>query len=141
MISATVAGNIGQDAELRHTQGGDAVCSFSVASNRKGREGKDETTWVRCSLWGKRGSALMPFLTKGTKVAVAGSLSVRTYEKNGETKTSIELNAQDVALLGGGERAGNAPAARAPARADFRNSDAMADRGDAYEGAGDDIPF
>lgn len=132
MISATVAGNIGQDAEMRHTQGGDAVCSFSVASNRKGRDGKDETTWVRCSLWGKRGSALLPFLTKGTKVAVAGSLSVRAYEKNGETKTSIELNAQDVALLGGGARAEDAPRGRAPVQHD---------KGDAYEGAGDDIPF
>ena len=129
MISATVAGNLGHDAELRHTQGGDAVCSFSVASSRKGRDGKDETTWVRCSLWGKRGTALVSHLTKGSRVTVAGSLSMREYESKGIVGTSLELNVTDIALMGGG-------VPRDEGRSERRQP--PKDAGDAYE---DDLPY
>lgn len=131
MIASTVAGNIGKDAKLRHTPNGESVCSFSVASNSK-RGDKDVTTWVRCSLWGKRGTALMKYLTKGTRVAVSGSLSLREYDKDGETKTSLELNVQDVALLGGG---GEGSERQAPPKV------RPADRGDAYEDPSDGIPY
>jgi single-strand DNA-binding protein len=132
MISTTVAGNLGKDAELRHTPNGDSVCSFSVASNSK-RGDKDVTTWVRCSLWGKRGTALMQYLTKGTRVAVSGSLSLREYDKDGEARTSLELNVQDVALLGGGSAEKSERSAPPKGR--------PADRGDAYEDPTDDLPF
>ena len=78
MINTVVTGNLGQDAELRTTANGDVLCSFSVASNSKVK-GEKVTTWVKCTLWGKRGEALSQYLTKGTKVAVAGELSLNEY--------------------------------------------------------------
>jgi single-strand DNA-binding protein len=100
MIHGMIAGNIGGDAEIRQTQDGQSVCSFSVASSSKVK-GNEVTTWVRCSMWGKRGEALSKFLIKGAKVSVVGALSMRSYEKNGETKTSLECRVDDVALMGG----------------------------------------
>lgn len=101
MIHGTVAGNLGKDAELRHTQNGKVVCSFSVASNKKDKDGEDVTTWVRCSLWGVRGEKLAKYLTSGTRVTVVGSLELRSYDKDGETRTSLECDVADVALMGG----------------------------------------
>lgn len=104
MKSITIAGNIGKAAELRTTQGGDSVASFSVAVNDK--RNKDQTYWFTCTLWGKRAQALSQYLTKGTKVTVQGDLTTREYEG----RTYLEVNVADVAMQGGkqdGQSGGN----------------------------------
>lgn len=95
MISVTIAGNTGKDAQVK-TVGQDTVCSFSVATTRKIKD-EEQTIWVDVSLWGKRGAALAPYLTKGSKVTVIGELSTREYEG----KTYLQVRAYDVALQGG----------------------------------------
>lgn len=96
MQIVTVAGKLGRDAELRHTQGGDSVCSFSVAVDQ--RDGKDRSTnWWRVSLWGKRGESLAPYLLKGVSVTVTGAFSVSEYEG----KTQLNIRASEIALQGG----------------------------------------
>ena len=98
MKTITIAGNIGRDAETRTTQGGDKVTGWSVAVEE--RNGRDKRTiWFDIALWGKRGQALAPYLTKGSRVAVSGDLSMR--EHNG--KTYLTVKASEVTLLGGGE--------------------------------------
>lgn len=96
MKNINLAGNIGKDAVVRRTQNGDAVAGFSVAVNDR----KKNTTWFSVSLWGKRGEALAQYLTKGTQVAVNGDLSTREHDG----KTYLEVNANDVTLMGGGKR-------------------------------------
>lgn len=96
MKAITIAGNIGKDAEVRSTTNGDKVTSWTVAvpdrtTNEKG------TMWFDCTLWGKRGESLAPYLTKGGKVSVSGELSTR--EHNG--KTYLTIRADQVTLLGG----------------------------------------
>lgn len=99
MKNVTIAGRIGRSAELRRTQGGDPVASFSVAVDD--RSGKDKATvWFDCSVWGKRAESLTQYLTKGTAVAVSGELGTR--EHNGKTYLTVRVN--DVTMLGGGER-------------------------------------
>ena len=98
MKSLTIAGNIGKSAETRRTPNGDAVTSWSVAvEERKGSEKR--TIWFDCSLWGKRGESLAPYLTKGGKVAVSGELSTREHDG----KTYLTVRAEQVTLLGGGQ--------------------------------------
>lgn len=98
MKNICIAGNIGKDAVVRSTQGGDKVTGWSVAvEERQGQEKR--TVWFDCTLWGKRGEALAQYLTKGTKVAVAGELSTREHEG----KTYLTIRADAVTLLGGGE--------------------------------------
>jgi single-strand DNA-binding protein len=102
MKTITIAGNIGKDAELRSTQGGDKVAGFSVAV--ESREGKEKTTiWFDVSIWGKRAEALAQYLTKGTRVAVSGDLGKREYEG----KTYLTVKADQVTLLGGGRSEGS----------------------------------
>lgn len=107
MLTAFVTGNLGRDAELKDVNG-EPLCKFSVASSRKGKGGKEETIWVSCTIWGKRGSALAQYLVKGQKVAVTGELS--THEgKNG--KTYLEIRVAEIDLMGrsGGQGRGSEP--------------------------------
>lgn len=93
MIHATVLGHLGGDAETRMVTADRSVCSFSIATKAK-KDGP--TTWVRCSLWGKRGESLRPYLLKGGRVAAVGTLSAK--EHNG--KTYLELEVSEIELLG-----------------------------------------
>lgn len=98
MLNLTIAGNIGKDAETRAV-GSDTVTSFSVAVETRVKKEK-VTTWVRCSLWGKRGEALSQYLTKGSKVCATGSAVFGVYGD----KPQVDLNVSEVTLMGGGKR-------------------------------------
>ena len=99
MKNITISGNLGKDAVLRSTPNGDKVLGFGVAVEE--RRGQDKRTiWFDCSLWGKRGDALAQYLTKGTRVSVAGDLSTREHEG----KTYLTVSASEVTLMGGGEK-------------------------------------
>jgi single-strand DNA-binding protein len=93
-IHATVIGNLGKDAETRTVGSGKLVTNFSVASKAK-KDGP--TTWVRAAMWGERGKRVSEYLTKGSKVAVAGQLSTREHDG----KTYVELDVHELELLGG----------------------------------------
>lgn len=113
MNSFTIAGKIGRDAEVRYTDGGRSVTNFSVAVNRY----KKEVMWVRVAVWGEYGESISQYLTKGTSVAVQGELDVRTYESDGGTKVSIDLNGRQVTLLGGNQDGGGRRGKPAPKKA------------------------
>ena len=98
MKSITIAGNVGKDAETRRTQSGDAVTGFSIAVEDRIPKEKG-IIWFRCSMWGKRGESLAQYLTKGSKVAVSGELSIEVYEG----KTNLTVKVDQVTLLGGGQ--------------------------------------
>ena len=104
MNSMTIAGKLGGDAEQKYTTGGESIVSFSVAVNRPKKGGEKQAPyWFRVAVFGKYGESILNFLTKGTTVAVQGELNARTYESKGETKLSLDINARQVSLLGGGQ--------------------------------------
>ena len=121
MISCTAVLRVGTDPETRQA-GTTPVVSFRGASTEK-RKGEDSTTWVACSFFGDRATKVAPFIRKGEKIAVTGTLSTREYEHKGEKRTSVELRISELELLGG------KPATNG------------ASKGDAFEGDDSDIGF
>ncbi len=113
MNTIMVAGNVGKDAELRRTPGGDAVLQFSVADN----QGRDKTTtWWRCSLWGKRAEALSQYVTRGQQVTVVGTVSEREWtDRDGMARKSLEVRVSEIALQGGRRDEAERPAPQRPA--------------------------
>ena len=95
--TCTLSGNIGNDAEVRYTAGGMAITSFSLAVNhrRKQQDGSyaDETSWVDCTIFGKRGESLQAngYLQKGAKLAVVGHLRMSTWEADGQRRRKLEV--------------------------------------------------
>ena len=114
MNKILIIGNLGGDPEMRYVPSGQAVTSFSVATNRRyttaDGERHDETEWFRISAWGRLAETCNQFLTKGRQVYVEGRLSSRTYEtRDGQTRFVNEITANDVRFLGqgsGGESQG-----------------------------------
>jgi single-strand DNA-binding protein len=101
----TAVGNLGDAAELRYTKGKNtAVASFRMAVNEKWGD-NEKTTWFRVSVWGKQAEAIAKYLTKGKQVLVSGTIDVSVYkDKRGDPAATMEVNAREVRLLGGGER-------------------------------------
>jgi len=94
-------GTVGRDAEVRTTPNGQTVLNITVANNI-GFGDRQQTMWIRVALWGKRAEGqLQNYLKKGQQVFVSGELSQREYQANdGTTKSSLELNANIIDLVG-----------------------------------------
>jgi single-strand DNA-binding protein len=107
-----LVGNLGQDPELRQTDGGASVCNFSVATNERwtGKDGQaqERTEWHRVVVWSRTAEACDQYLHKGSQVYVEGSLQTREYEdRDGNKRYTTEVKAFKVLFLsdkGGGEQ-------------------------------------
>jgi single-strand DNA-binding protein len=116
---AILIGRLGKDPELRYTQSGSGVASFSLATDRswKGQDGQKqrETTWHNIVVWGKRAEVVKEYLTKGQQIYIEGRIVNRSYDdKEGNKKYISEIVLEDFAFLGskgegGGGGGGSAP--------------------------------
>jgi single-strand DNA-binding protein len=119
-------GNATRDPEARSLANGSQVVSFSLAVSRKVK-GENETTYLDVSIWGKTGEVAMSYVKKGSLVLVAGRLEVRKYTgKDGNEKTIVGINANEIQLLGGGYKKEEPPAIP---------------HADRFTPEGDEIPF
>lgn len=98
----TIVGNLTGDPELRYVSSGTPVASFTVAStprslNRQTNQWEDgEAMFVRCSVWREYAENVAESLSKGMRVVVSGRMTVRSYEYNGQQRTSIELQVDEI---------------------------------------------
>lgn len=98
----TIVGNLTADPNLRFTGNGVAVVDFTVAStprsyDRQSGGWKDgETLFLRCSAWRDYAENIADSLSKGTRVIVQGKLVQRSYEREGQQRTSYEIQVEEV---------------------------------------------
>lgn len=135
-----IMGNLGQDPELRFTEGGTAVCTLSIATSKtytKNGEKREQTEWHRVVVWGKSAESVADHKRKGDQVHVSGYLQTRKYtDKDGVERYTTEIVAGQWEW-GGVLFTGKAPSNRAPHPAEQRGSEPE------HVGApgDDDIPF
>ena len=118
MNKLTIIGNLTRDPELRSTRDGTAVCSFTVAVNRRQRAGQpQEADYFRVTAWRGLAETCSRFLAKGRKVAVSGPVSCSTYTgSDNQVRASMDVTADDVEFLSAREGIETPPAgAAAPA--------------------------
>ena len=102
MNKLTIIGNLTKDPELRSTQSGISVCSFTVAVNRRKTQQNQqpEADFFRVTAWRERGELCAKWLVKGKKVCVVGPVSVSTYTgQDGKTYANLEVPAEEVEFL------------------------------------------
>jgi single-strand DNA-binding protein len=158
----TLIGNLGADPEIRSTNGGNRVASFSLATSRSWNtpqgDRQEKTEWHRCVVWNTKGSQLADivekYVKKGDKIYVEGRIEYRQWQdKDGQTRYTTEINVRELIMLGGG-RGGDAEGGGSPGmnrssnRAPERAKSAAGGAGDDFEdfpGAlndeDDDLPF
>lgn len=110
-LDVSFRGNLGGDPELRLSQSGKTICSFSVAntdSKKNPATGEWETidtTWVRVTCFDRLAEAVAANLVKGDRVVLVGRLTNHQYrDKNGETAHSLQMTATAVGLDLAGKR-------------------------------------
>jgi single-strand DNA-binding protein len=97
-------GNVGRDPEMRYTQGGEPVTTFSLATNRRTRgpdqQWHDETEWHNIVAWSKLAEQCNEYLTKGRKVYIEGRLQTRSWDgQDGQKKFRTEIVANQMLML------------------------------------------
>ena len=98
-------GRLTREAELKYTSGGQAVCKFSIAVNRRKKNGdqwEDEANFFDIVVWGRQGESLHPYLVKGKMVGVDGELRQDRWQQDGQNRSKVEIIASYLQLLGGG---------------------------------------
>ncbi len=99
-----ILGNVGRDPEMRYTQSGVAVCSFSVAVTQRWTqdgEQREKTNWYRVSAWRQLAEITNQYVHKGMQIMVVGTVEARGYtNNNNEPSASLELTARDIQFLG-----------------------------------------
>jgi single-strand DNA-binding protein len=158
----TLIGNLGNDPEVRSTNNGSRVATFSLATSRawnsQSGEKQEKTEWHRCVAWNSKGSTLADivekYCRKGEKLYVEGRIEYRQWQdKDGQTRYTTEINVRELILLGsrgasadgeGGPPAASAPRPRAAAPAKgggAKGDDEFGDFPGALQDEDDDLPF
>ncbi len=136
MNKVFLIGNLTRDPELTETASGVSVCHFSIAVNRSysSPDGERQTDFFNVTAWRGLADTVAKYTKKGNKVAVSGSIQLRTYDDNqGVRRTAVDVIAQDVEFLTSKTAtsgddfydapapspAGNAPARKKPALQSF----------------------
>ncbi|MES2859730.1 MAG: single-stranded DNA-binding protein [Pseudomonadota bacterium] len=100
-------GNLGNDPEVKYTQGGMAIATLSVAttSSRKDKDGnfQEKTEWHRVKLFGKTAEVAGEYLKKGRQVYIEGRIEYGSYEKDGVKHYTTDVIGDDMQMLGGGD--------------------------------------
>lgn len=100
-----ILGHLGRDPEMRYTQSGRPVTTFSVATSRswKTSEGdrREETEWFNIVAWGNLAEICNQYLSKGQQVYIEGRLQTRKWEdEDGNRRTTVEVVAREMVMLG-----------------------------------------
>jgi len=108
-----LVGRLGQDPELKQTQGGGAVCKFSLATSEfwqdKQGQKQEKTEWHRITVWGKLGETCNQYLAKGRQAYIEGRLQTNSWDdKDGQKRYATEIVATAVQFLGGAKDGGGA---------------------------------
>lgn len=158
-----LVGNLGRDPEVRYMPNGEAVCNFSIATtdNWKDKSGvrQEKTEWHNIVMYRRLAEIAGEYLKKGRPVYLEGSLQTRKWEKDGVTRYTTEIVANQMQMLGSrSDNAGTSyDGSQASASDDFNQTPAReqqpasstqqpastpaAGGGAAFDNFEDDIPF
>lgn len=102
--SVLIAGNLTKDPVIRQTRNGTPVANFSIASNRKFRDGdnqwQEDVCYVGVVAWNRLAESCVDKLRKGSAVLVEGELQSRTWQTDdGQTRSTVEIKARRIQFL------------------------------------------
>lgn len=116
--NVSLTGRLTRDPELRVTAGGTQLLSFTLAfntsvRNRQTGEWEERGNFIDCTMFGKRAEALLRYLAKGQKVAIAGKLRYATWDKDGQRHSKLDLIVDEIDFMAP-RQGGSQPTQTAP---------------------------
>lgn len=97
MNSVTLMGRLTSEPELKRTQSGKTMLSFTLAVSRQ----KDNTDFIRCTAWGKSAEFIQKYFTKGSMIAVLGNIRAGNYtDRDGNTRYIMNVSVEKAFFTG-----------------------------------------
>lgn len=127
-----LGGRITSDIELKQTQDGVPVCSFSVAVARKSKENKSD--FINCVAWRNNAEFISKYFRKGSSICITGNIQTRAWEKDGQKRYATEIIVEETCFVDSKSDSGNGQSVRQPT---FANMEAVPFE----EGSDNDLPF
>jgi single-strand DNA-binding protein len=98
-----LVGNVGQDPDIQETGNGTKVAHFSLATNRRttatGDEPQERADWHRLTLWNRLAQFAQDYVSKGDRIYVEGRLEYDSFERDGVTIPTADVNVRELVLL------------------------------------------
>jgi len=142
--SVILIGNLTRDIDIAYTSAGMAIGTISIASNKKVKRQDnwvDEVSYFDVTIFGKMAEGLKPYLLKGKKICVQGSLKQDRWEKDGQKNARVRIIAEQIELIGGRETSSSENTSSAPSN-NFVANDMAGPSQNFSEGEfQEDIPF
>lgn len=151
-----IIGRLTRDAEFKYITNGQAVCKFSLAVNRRKKNGDqwtEEASFFDVTLWGRQAESLNQYLQKGKQIAVEGELRQDRWEQDGQNRSKVEIVANNIQLLGGTSAASGSGSSYGASGSSYQENSASGQNGNRAQNPGgqssghsddgftDDIPF
>src|SRR5579871_3899335 len=142
-------GNVGKDPEIRTTQGGMTVASFSLATAERAKDQTgqwvDKTEWHNLVCFQRTAEIVRDYVKKGSQIFVEGKIQTRSWDdkESGQKKYKTEILVNELSLLGGGQGRQSSESSGGYARNSTASQSGPASAPD-YADQGitdDDIPF
>lgn len=103
MNVVALVGRLTRESELRYSNGGMAICRFSLAVNRRKRTAdnkwEDEANFFDCTMFGKSAESINQYLEKGRQVSIIGELRQSRWEQDGQSRSRVEIAVNSLQLL------------------------------------------
>lgn len=96
-----LAGRLTADVELKQTTGGNSVCSFNLAVNRRfSKEGEQKADFISCVAWRHTAEFISKYFKKGSSICITGEIQTRSWQdQNGEKRYATEVNVDEAMFV------------------------------------------
>jgi len=141
---AILVGNVGKDPEIRYLDSGVAVATITLATTERGytlqngTQIPDRTEWHNIIAWRGLAEIAEKYIKKGTQLYVEGKITTRKWEKDGVTRYTTEIVAENIELLGRRPESGRSEGTPVPSQSPKAN--AGSETSESGNGA-NDLPF
>jgi single-strand DNA-binding protein len=95
----TLIGAVGQEPEVRYTQAGMAIASFSLATSKKSKDKEEVTQWHNLVAFQKTAELVQQYVHKGSKLYIEGEIQYQEYEKDGQKRYATKIIIHDMSFL------------------------------------------
>lgn len=112
-----LGGRLTSDPEVKTTQSGTSVCSFSIAVNRRGaKDGQQQSDFITCVAWKERAELIGKYFHKGSSICIVGEIQTRKWQdNNGNNRTATEVIVNEVNFVDSkGEDTNTTPTSKTP---------------------------
>jgi single-strand DNA-binding protein len=104
---AIIGGRLTSDVELKQTQSGISVCSFTVAVNRYSKDKEQQTDFISCQAWRNTAEFISKYFRKGSCICIVGSIQTRNWtDQNGTKRYATEVVVDEANFVDGKNEGG-----------------------------------